>query len=77
MSMVRMSSRPASAMLSEPVKVSTMINPKSTSAMRSTGLEHAPGGPGLFPSYGGAELTVGSGKLIQEDRGQLVEGCKT
>src|SRR6187549_499851 len=35
--MARMSSRPASAMLSEPVKVSTMIRPKSTSAMRSLG----------------------------------------
>ncbi len=35
--MMRMSSRPASAMLSEPVNVSTMIRPKSTSAMRSLG----------------------------------------
>ena len=37
MSMVRTSSRPASATLSEPVKVRTMIRPKSTSEMRSFG----------------------------------------
>ena len=37
MSMVRTSARSASATLSEPVKVSTMIRPKSTSAMRSLG----------------------------------------
>ena len=37
MSMVRTSARSASATLSEPVKVRTMINPKSTSAMRSLG----------------------------------------
>ena len=35
-SMARMSSRPA-VMLSEPVNVSTMIRPKSTSEMRSLG----------------------------------------
>ena len=47
MSIVRTSSRPASATLSEPVKVSTMIRPKSTSEMRSFGsstrLEDLPG----------------------------------
>ncbi len=37
MSIVRTSSRPAPATLNEPVMVSTMINPKSTSEMRSTG----------------------------------------
>ena len=37
MSMVRTSARSASATLSEPVNVRTMINPKSTSAMRSLG----------------------------------------
>src|SRR5688572_14220245 len=37
MSMVRTSARSASATLREPVKVRTMINPKSTSAMRSAG----------------------------------------
>jgi hypothetical protein len=40
-SMPRMSSRPASAMLREPVNVSTMISPKRTSALRSPGSEHA------------------------------------
>ena len=37
MSIVRTSARSASATLSEPVKVSTMIRPKSTSEMRSAG----------------------------------------
>src|SRR5436190_23686298 len=37
MSMVRTSSRPASATLREPVKVRTIIRPKSTSAIRSFG----------------------------------------
>ena len=37
MSIVRTSSRPASATLREPVKVSTMMRPKSASAMRSAG----------------------------------------
>ena len=36
-SIVRTSSRPASATLSEPVKVSTMIRPNSTSDTRSIG----------------------------------------
>ena len=36
-SIVRTSSRPASATLSEPVKVSTMIGPKNTSETRSIG----------------------------------------
>src|SRR5882762_3995694 len=37
MSIVRMLSRPASATLSEPVKVRTMIRPKRTSKTRSIG----------------------------------------
>src|SRR5260221_3037949 len=37
MSIVRISSRPASATLSEPVNESTMIKPKSTSEIRSCG----------------------------------------
>src|SRR4051812_10541109 len=37
MSIVRMLSRPASATLSEPVKVRTMIRPKRTSETRSIG----------------------------------------
>src|SRR5580765_3110393 len=37
MSIVRTSSRPASATLSEPVKVRTMIRPKRTSETRSIG----------------------------------------
>src|SRR6185503_821914 len=37
MSMVRTSARSASATLSEPVNVRTMISPKSTSEMRSLG----------------------------------------
>jgi hypothetical protein len=36
-SIARMSSRPASATLSDPVNVSTMIRPNSTSEMRSLG----------------------------------------
>ena len=36
-SIARTSSRPASAMLREPVKVSTMISPNSTSDTRSIG----------------------------------------
>jgi hypothetical protein len=40
MSIVRTSERPASAALSEPVKVSTMIKPKSASEMRSIGSSH-------------------------------------
>ena len=41
MSIVRTSSRPASAMLSEPVNVSTMMRPKRTSETRSRGLRRA------------------------------------
>ncbi len=51
MSMVRISARSASAMLSEPVKVSTMIRPKSTSATRSFGSstrrDDGPGSSGI------------------------------
>jgi hypothetical protein len=66
-SIVRMSSRPASAMLNEPVNVSTMIRPKSTSAMRSCGsstrLEGWGGGRPVMRGRGGASPCVLHGSI--------------
>ena len=56
MSIVRTSSRPASATLSEPVKVRTMIRPKSTSETRSIGSKHALGGFDCFVRHGLGKL---------------------
>jgi hypothetical protein len=53
-SIARTSSRPAVAMLKEPVKVSTMISPKSTSETRSIGLRNPAGvarGDGIGGPY--------------------------
>src|SRR3954470_22152846 len=58
-SMMRTSARPASATLSEPVNVRTMIRPKSTSEMRSYGsstllVDGAAGEPAGFSTLAAA-----------------------
>ena len=57
-SIARTSSRPASATLSEPVKVSTMISPNSTSDTRSIGSRTRLDSDGLSTVIEGTRLVI-------------------